>query len=333
MFILWEWPSILCERKPTKLLWFIFEFSFHLSLHIEICVKDFSVGFWNLLYCERELILPLISFFFPIFKYQKEDQPSPADHSLYLSTFHSLQSNFLSQISRLLWEPESLNFVYILTVAKFMYIVYGKRKAKRCNIFLPSFSIFQFSICHSNVILREICVKISQELLCLGFWNLVQMLGMTSCIVWKRTNLPLFHFSFQFSNIKHFHHYFLRNWEAYKLKLDTHMDSGLMYCVYWNQAAGAYSFLFFFNFLSPIPKHKIFVTLFCGTVRPSKLKLDIHMGNGLKSHLIPYHFYMTKIFFFRFKEWALPMFDGIYKHSRLKRLFWLKILAYTIIFA
>ena len=35
-----------------------------------------------------------------------------------------------------------------------------------------------------------------------------------------------------------------------RLKLGTHMDSGQMYCVYWNQAADAYSSLYFFMFLS-----------------------------------------------------------------------------------
>ena len=35
-----------------------------------------------------------------------------------------------------------------------------------------------------------------------------------------------------------------------KLKLDTHMDSGWMYCVYHNQTAAANSSLYFFIFLS-----------------------------------------------------------------------------------
>ena len=35
-----------------------------------------------------------------------------------------------------------------------------------------------------------------------------------------------------------------------KLKLGSHMNSGLMYHVYLNQATGAYLFLYFFNFLS-----------------------------------------------------------------------------------
>ena len=35
-----------------------------------------------------------------------------------------------------------------------------------------------------------------------------------------------------------------------RLKLGTHMDSGQMYHIYWNQAAAAYSSLYFFIFLS-----------------------------------------------------------------------------------
>ena len=50
-----------------------------------------------------------------------------------------------------------------------------KMKLLRC---LPS-----FSISHSNVIHGEFVSKIFQELLCLGLWNLIQMLGRTCCIV------------------------------------------------------------------------------------------------------------------------------------------------------
>ena len=62
-----------------------------------------------------------------------------------------------------------------------------------------------------------------------------------------------------------------------RLKLGTHVDSG-WYGVYQNQAAVAYSFLYFF-FLQ-YSNIKVFVTLFSGTVRPRKLKLDAHMDNG-----------------------------------------------------
>ena len=61
-------------------------------------------------------------------------------------------------------------------------------------------------------------------------------------------------------------------------KLGTHVDSAWMYGVYQNQAAAAYSSLYFF-FLQ-YSNIKIFVTLFSGTVRPRKLKLGAHMDNG-----------------------------------------------------
>ena len=87
------------------------------------------------------------------------------------------------------------------------------------------------------------------------------------------------------------------------MKIGTHVDSGQMYRVYWNQAAAAYSFLYFFifflsNFLNPesgcccliispfifyfssIQTLKIFFTLFSGTVRPIRLKLGAHVDNG-----------------------------------------------------
>ena len=54
-----------------------------------------------------------------------------------------------------------------------------------------------------------------------------------------------------------------------RLKLGTHVDSGWMYGVYQNQAAAAYSFLYFF-FLQ-CSNIEVFVTLFSGTVRPRKL--------------------------------------------------------------
>ena len=53
-----------------------------------------------------------------------------------------------------------------------------------------------------------------------------------------------------------------------KLKLGPHMDSRLMYHVYLNQAAGAYLFLYFFNFLSlEFQNIKFFVTFFYGAYK------------------------------------------------------------------
>ena len=53
------------------------------------------------------------------------------------------------------------------------------------------------------------------------------------------------------------------------MKLGTHIDSGQMYHVYWNQAAAAYSSYYFFIFLSlQFSTLKFLVTLSSGAVRP-----------------------------------------------------------------
>ena len=63
-------------------------------------------------------------------------------------------------------------------------------------------------------------------------------------------------------------------------KLCTHVDSGQVYRVYWNQAVAAYLSLYFsFFFLSSFQTLKFFVTLFSGTVSPRRLKLDTHVDS------------------------------------------------------
>ena len=59
-----------------------------------------------------------------------------------------------------------------------------------------------------------------------------------------------------------------------------------MYRVYRNQAAAAYSSLYFFIFLSlQFSNIKIFVTLFSGTVKSRRLKLGTHMDSGQMYHV------------------------------------------------
>ena len=54
-----------------------------------------------------------------------------------------------------------------------------------------------------------------------------------------------------------------------------------MYRIYRNQAAAAYSSLYFFSFLSlQFSNIKFFFALFSETVRPIKLTLDTHVDNG-----------------------------------------------------
>ena len=66
-----------------------------------------------------------------------------------------------------------------------------------------------------------------------------------------------------------------------RLKLGTHEDSGQMYCVYWNQAAAAYSSLYFFIFLSlQFSNIKIFRHTFLRTVRPVRLIPGTYVDSG-----------------------------------------------------
>ena len=94
-------------------------------------------------------------------------------------------------------------------------------------------------------------------------------------------SISSFFFLSNFQTLKYFVTLFSRTVRRRRLKLDTHVDSGQMYRVYQNQAAAAYSSLYFFVFfLSNFQTLKIFVTLFSGTVRPRRLKLGAHVDNG-----------------------------------------------------
>ena len=88
---------------------------------------------------------------------------------------------------------------------------------------------------------------------------------------------------FFLSNFQHwnFSSLFLGTVRPRRLKIGTHVDSGQMYHVYQNQAAAAYSSLYFFIFLSlQFSTLKFFITLFSGTVRPRRLKLGTHVDSG-----------------------------------------------------
>ena len=113
-----------------------------------------------------------------------------------------------------------------------------------------------------------------------------------------------------------------------RLKLGTHLGSGQMYHVYWNQAAAAYSFLYFFIFLSlQFSTFKFFVTLFSGTVRPRRLKLGIHMDSGQMYHVYQnqtaaaYSFLYFFIFLslqFSTLNFFITLFSGTVRPRRLK---------------
>ena len=66
-----------------------------------------------------------------------------------------------------------------------------------------------------------------------------------------------------------------------RLKLGTHMDSGQMYRLYRNQAALAYSSLYFFIFLSlQFSNIERFRHTFPRNMRPRRLKLGTHVDSG-----------------------------------------------------
>ena len=63
-------------------------------------------------------------------------------------------------------------------------------------------------------------------------------------------SLSLFFFLSSFGTLKFFITFFTGTGRPTKLKISMHVNSGWMHHVYWNQTAAAYSFLYFFIFLS-----------------------------------------------------------------------------------
>ena len=92
--------------------------------------------------------------------------------------------------------------------------------------------------------------------------------------------------SLQFSTLKFFVTFFSGTMRPRRLKLGTLVYSGQMYHVNRIQTAAAYSFLYFFIFLSlQFSNIKVFVTLLSETVRPRRLKLGTNVDSGLMYRL------------------------------------------------
>ena len=98
-----------------------------------------------------------------------------------------------------------------------------------------------------------------------------------------------FFFLSNFQTLKFFVTLSSRTVRPRRLKLGTHVDSGLpggMWCVYRNQAAAAYSSIYFFIFLFlQFQTLNFFVTHFSGNIRPRRLKLGIHVDSGQIYHV------------------------------------------------
>ena len=81
-----------------------------------------------------------------------------------------------------------------------------------------------------------------------------------------------------------------------RLKLGIHVNSWQMYRVYRNQAAAAYSSLYFsFFFLANFQTITFFVTLFSRTVMPRGLKLVTYVDTGIMLLLlfVPLFFFLS----------------------------------------
>ena len=103
-----------------------------------------------------------------------------AYQSLYLFIFLSFQLKFPSQISQLLLEP----VFQILCTPSGRQSVLCKWKIKMQILILPSFLIFHFfllSLLYNTS--GHFSSEISQQLLDLGFCNMVQSLIVMNCIV------------------------------------------------------------------------------------------------------------------------------------------------------
>ena len=98
-----------------------------------------------------------------------------------------------------------------------------------------------------------------------------------------RETLIFIFLSLQFSNIKSFCHTFLRNYNPYKVETRyTHGQRLDVSCILESDCCSAYSSLYLFIFLSlQFSNINIFITLFSGTMSPTKLKLGTHVDNSL----------------------------------------------------
>ena len=126
-----------------------------------------------------------------------------------------------------------------------------------------------------------------------------------------------------FQTLEFFITLFLGTVRPRRLKLGTHVGSGQMYHVYWNQAAAAYSSLYFF-IIHPLQFStlKFFVTLFLGTVRPRRLKHGTHVDSGqvyqaAAGYLSLYFFIFLSLQFSTLK-FFVTLFSGSVKPRRLK---------------
>ena len=191
----------------------------------------------------------------------------------------------------------SSNYGWIESVTSELHALVGElnfqfflylQVTRTCIKFWTSLTFGQIGLLTMELAALE-CLKISHRLI-MGKWYLqassfifdrifVKLAG-TIDILW---NLQV---QLTFQTLEYFVILFSGTVRPRRLKLGTHLGRWQMYHVYWNQAAAAYSSLYFFIFLSlQFSTLKFFVTLFWGTVRPRRLKLDIHVHSGQMYHI------------------------------------------------
>ena len=222
------------------------------------------------------------------------NQAAAAYSSLYFFIFLSLQvsniKNFSSHFSQELWGQEDWNFVHTWTVGR--RIVYtGIRLLLLIYPFISSFFFLSnFQTVKIFIILFSGTVR--PRRLKLGTyvdngWMYRSCIPESGCCcLFIPLFLPFFFLS-NFQTLKFFVTLFSGPVRPRRLKLVTHMDTGQMYHVHQNQAAAAYSSLYFFIFLSlQFSNIKFFVTLFSGTVRPERLKLGTHVEDSVQMYRV-----------------------------------------------
>ena len=150
-------------------------------------------------------------------------------------------------------------------------LMYGVYRNRAVAAYLSFYFFIFLSLQFPNI---KIFHHFSQELWGLEGWNLVHTWTVGRCIMYTRLRLLLLIRPFissvfflpKFQTLKIFVALLSGTVRPIKLKLDTHMEIGWMYCLYRNQAASSYlSLISLFFFLSNVQKLKIFVTLFSGT--------------------------------------------------------------------
>ena len=208
-----------------------------------------------------------------------QNQAAAAYSSLYFPIFLSLQFSTLKFFITLFSEtvrPRILKLGTHIDSGQ-MYLVYWNQVAALiCSFissffFLSNFQTLKFFVTLFSWAVRSRRLKLGTHV----------DSGQMYLVLWNQAaaaDLSLYFFvllSLQFSTLKFFVTFFSRTVRPRRLKLGTHVDSGQMYRVYWNQAAAAYSSCISSFSLSPV-----FITLVSGTVRPRILKLGTHVNSG-----------------------------------------------------